>query len=81
MARFCPVLFELRGGKEGTAVAAEGGDADASQQDQQQQQQQQQREGEGAGGSALGLPYRMVLAVATMDSVVLYDTQVGGWVR
>ncbi len=27
--------------------------------------------------SRLGLPYRMVLAVATMDSVLLYETEVG----
>jgi hypothetical protein len=26
--------------------------------------------------NALGLPYRMVLAVATLDSVLLYDLQV-----
>lgn len=38
---------------------------DVQQQDQQPQQQQ-----------APALPYRMVLAVATMDSVMLYETEV-----
>ena len=37
--------------------------------------------GAGAGGgcvNVLGLPYRLVLAVATMDHVLLYDMQVNG---
>ncbi|KAI3438192.1 hypothetical protein D9Q98_000629 [Chlorella vulgaris] len=68
VARFCPVLF---GRDDGMAA-------------QQQQQQQQQQAGEdaaegGAGQAAaahpIDLPYKMVLAVATLDSVVLYDTQ------
>ncbi len=32
----------------------------------------------GAAPPSSGLPYRMVLAVATMDSIMLYETEVGG---
>jgi hypothetical protein len=76
VARFCPLLFSPRpaGGSSTARAAAEGsvgaaaaggagGDDSTSANDS-------------SGTSGLGLPYRMVLAVATLDSVLLYDTQV-----
>ena len=73
VVRFCPRIFKLRGqeqqggGSSGGSggVASPGGVAAAA--------------GAGAGDgcvNVLGLPYRLVLAVATMDSVLLYDMQV-----
>lgn len=59
--RFSPVAYKLRPAE---AAAA----------------QQEAAEGGTAGAGAAGpfgaLPYRMVFAVATLDSVAIYDTQV-----
>jgi chromatin assembly factor 1 subunit B len=73
--RFCPHLFQLRPGaargRAGPSSGPLGTPADG---------------GAGRGGAAgvagdecpwATLPYRMLFAVATMDSVVIYDTQVG----
>ena len=62
-------LGGLRGGscRASGGVASPGGGASSA--------------GAGAGGgcvNVLGLPYRLVLAVATMDHVLLYDMQVNG---
>ena len=67
--RFCPHLFELRPdavrGSAGPGGGAPAGSADG-----------------GKGRSDDGdcpwaeLPYRMLFAVATLDSVIIYDTQV-----
>ena len=71
--RFCPHLFELRSNAAGgSASPSPGPPADG---------------GAGRFGAAHAarysgecpwatLPYRMLFAVATMDSVVIYDTQV-----
>ncbi len=65
--RWCPVLFSHRE----PGHAQQLGQGELGQQEQQEQQAQGQR-----CGPFPALPYRMVLAVATMDSVLLYDTQV-----
>jgi hypothetical protein len=62
--RFCPHIFRLK--QQQGRGAGEGGSGAGEQ------------EPAAAAGceNALGLPYRLVLAVATMDSVLLYDMQV-----
>lgn len=75
--RFCPQLFRL----QGPAPASEAAD----------NKQQTDEQGSGAGhhchgtadkqeGSApqqpFQLPYRMLFAIATLDSIIIYDTQV-----
>jgi hypothetical protein len=73
--KFCPLLFKLQqaahsssNGSEAAAAAApssaEGSAVAAG------------TEVAAAAVNAMGLPYRMVLAVATLDSVLLYDMQV-----
>ncbi|KAL4452332.1 hypothetical protein ABPG75_007994 [Micractinium tetrahymenae] len=67
VVRFCPVLFERDNGKV------------AGQQQQQEPQAAADACAAAAGAAAaphpFDLPYKMVFAVATLDSVVLYDTQ------
>lgn len=66
VARFCPVLFERDDGKA------------ASQQEQKPPAACTEGNATGSAEAAahpLDLPYKMVFAVATLDSVVLYDTQ------
>ncbi|WIA28323.1 hypothetical protein OEZ86_010873 [Tetradesmus obliquus] len=70
--KFCPLLFQLQqqsssvdGSSNGApsneaAAAASGAEAGVA---------------DPAAVNVLGLPYRMVLAVATLDSVLLYDMQ------
>jgi hypothetical protein len=77
VVRFCPRIFKLRGqeqqGQQGGGSSGVSGDVLAP---------GSVAAAAGAAGAAggsvnvLGLPYRLVLAVATMDSVLLYDMQV-----
>jgi chromatin assembly factor 1 subunit B len=75
VARFCPQVFKLKqqqqqgGGSSGEAGSSgdAGGDQPAV----------TAAAAAAAEQNALGLPYRLLLAVATMDSVLLYDMQVG----
>ena len=62
--RFCPVLF---------AVASPHEEAPAH----QQPAAAVGSERETPPASPIRLPYNMVFAIATMDSVVIYETQVG----
>lgn len=65
--------------KDGVAgVSSGGGEAQQRQQEQQQQQDGGvvAEDGKPAAESPFQLPYRMVFAAATTDSVILYDTQV-----
>ena len=72
--RFCSQLFKLRdpegpdaaaGKQQGHCPISQEGDQDASHQQEGTTQQQ-----------PFQLPYRMVFAIATLDSVIIYDTQV-----
>lgn len=105
--RFCPVLFELRGGRRASAAreAVGGGEADEDEGarrielgaevkdvelDGSADNNSKEDKGKGKGKgrardegddkphSVFDLPYRMVYAVATLDSVYLYDTQQAG---
>ena len=62
--RFCPVLF---------AVATLDEEAPGH----QQPAAAVRLESETPTASPIRLPYNMVFAIATMDSVVIYETQVG----
>ncbi len=62
--RFCPVLF---------AVASPQEEAPAH----QQPAAAAWAERETPPASPIRLPYNMVFAIATMDSVMIYETQVG----
>lgn len=65
VVRFCPNIFKLR--QQDGSSAGQGGNGEEA----------AAGAGEKATGvNVLGLPYRLVLAVATMDSVLLYDMQV-----
>ena len=76
---FCPSLLALRPPQPaGTATAAPaaatgGSEAAAGQPDDQQEGG---ADGPTGGKGPVQLPYRMVFAVATAESVILYDTQV-----
>lgn len=78
VVRFCPQVFKLKQqqqqGQGGSSSGEAGGSSDAS-----GEQPLAAAVAAAAAGeqNALGLPYRLVLAVATMDSVLLYDVQVG----
>lgn len=67
--RFCPQLFRLQstvqapGAAVGKQQAEEAGPSTADEQENTAQQPFQ-------------LPYRMVFAIATLDSIIVYDTQV-----
>lgn len=84
VVRFCPRLFKLKQQQQDT----DGGGSDGGSEEGAAAVPAASGAAAGGGGNssssgcvnALGLPYRMVLAVATMDSVLLYDMQVGGWV-
>lgn len=73
--RFCPRIFKLRQ-QQGQQRDSPGSNGCDGTQQQQQQEQQEAAAAAGAPNNVLGLPYRLVLAVATMDSVLLYDMQV-----
>jgi hypothetical protein len=68
VVRFCPQIFRLKQQQGGGA--GEGGSSGSA--------GEQEPAAAAAAGceDVLGLPYRLVLAVATMDSVLLYDMQV-----
>ena len=75
---FCPSLLALRpsqpaGTATAPAAATDGSDTAAGQPaDQQKASAGSHTDGKGP----VQLPYRMVFAVATAESVILYDTQV-----
>ena len=72
--RFCPQLFKLQ------ATLQKPGAADTQQQQQGQGDQgcddPADNQENTAGQQPFQLPYRMVFAIATLDSVIIYDTQV-----
>jgi len=67
VVRFCPNIFKLRQ-QDGSSAGQGSSDGE--------QPAAAAAGGKANGVNVLGLPYRLVLAVATMDSVLLYDMQV-----
>ena len=70
--RFCPQLFRLQSTAQvpGAAVSKQQtGEPGPSTADEQEGTTQQQ---------PFQLPYRMLFAIATLDSIIVYDTQVCG---
>ena len=68
--RFCPTLFAVASPQEGVPAhqqPAAGPDEEAAARSQR----------ETPPASPIRLPYNMVFAIATMDSVIIYETQVG----
>ena len=68
--RFCPTLFALNKAPDGAAEQEAAGGAPGPEGAAQQQPQ-------GRPGSPFKLPYRMIFAIATVDSVIIYETEVG----
>lgn len=76
--RFAPMLFRRRQQQQWTTHDAPGTEDQSNGNDsvaQQQRRQQQGTAGTSAGDLFCQLPYRMVFAVATLDSVMVYDTE------
>jgi hypothetical protein len=76
---FCPSLFALRPSQPAGQATADPAAAAASSEaaaGQPAGQQKGDAGGQTGGKGPVQLPYRMVFAVATAESVILYDTQV-----
>lgn len=73
VVRFCPRIFKLKQQQGDSTVGSDGYGSSGG--------EQEPAAAAAAAGceNVLGLPYRLVLAVATMDSVLLYDMQVRYW--
>eukprot|EP00887_Chlorella_sp_A99_P005676 scaffold1.g5676.t1 len=71
--RFCPVLFERDDGGRTLNPSSCGATAGAA--GAAAGQGKDEGVGEAPAAHPIDLPYKMVFAVATLDSVVLYDTQ------
>ncbi len=65
--RFSPIRYRLRNLPRPTNVAKEGGEAGDKKEEEKQPWENTQ--------TLFCLPYRMVYAVATVNSVTIYDTQ------